>query len=84
MPTELGIYTTCASLKQTLVPHCSLKNGPKPEPSDALALVLLCIQKGSPDQAITVLNSLSPKQLKNILVDNYFLMFEGNDARTRT
>nr|CAD7400072.1 unnamed protein product [Timema cristinae] len=57
---------------------------PKPEPSDALALVLLCIQKGSPDQAITVLNSFSPKQLKNILAENYFLMFEGNDAKTRT
>jgi len=47
-----------------------------PAPSDALALVLLCIQRGSPEQAIAVLDSLSPSCLANILSNNPSLLLE--------
>ena len=47
-----------------------------PAAADALALVLLCIQRGSPEQAIAVLDSLSPASLANILSDNPSLLLE--------
>lgn len=47
-----------------------------PAASDALALVLLCIQRGSPEQAVAVLNSLSHSSLTNILSDNPTLLLE--------
>jgi hypothetical protein len=47
-----------------------------PAASDALALVLLCIQRGSPEQAVAVLDSLSPSSLINILSDNPILLLE--------
>jgi hypothetical protein len=47
-----------------------------PAASDALALVLLCIQRGSPEQAVAVLNSLSHSSLTNILSDNPVLLLE--------
>ena len=47
-----------------------------PEASDALALVLLCIQRGSPEQAIAVLDSLSPDSLSKILLNNPTLLLE--------
>ncbi|XP_069678464.1 BLOC-2 complex member HPS3 isoform X2 [Periplaneta americana] len=47
-----------------------------PVAADALALVLLCIQRGSPEQAIAVLDSLSPDSLTKILIDNPSLLLE--------
>lgn len=47
-----------------------------PAASDALALVLLCIQRGSPEQAVAVLNSLSHSSLTNLLSDNPALLLE--------
>lgn len=47
-----------------------------PAASDALALVLLCIQRGSPEQAVAVLNSLSHSSLTSILSDNPMLLLE--------
>lgn len=49
---------------------------PVPKPSDAVALVLLCIQKGSPDQAVAVLDSLPAEQLTAILLANSTLLFD--------
>ncbi|XP_049805068.1 Hermansky-Pudlak syndrome 3 protein homolog [Schistocerca nitens] len=49
---------------------------PVPKSSDALALVLLCIQKGSPEQANAVLSSFEPNQLSAILFENSMLLFE--------
>jgi hypothetical protein len=47
-----------------------------PAASDALALVLLCIQRGSPEQAVAVLNSMSHSSLTDILSDNPTLLLE--------
>lgn len=47
-----------------------------PKPSDAVALVLLCIQKGSPGQAVAVLESLPEEQLTDILIANSSLLFD--------
>lgn len=47
-----------------------------PAASDALALVLLCIQRGSPEQAVAVLDSLTPSSLISILSDNPILLLE--------
>ena len=47
-----------------------------PAAADALALVLLCIQRGSPEQAVAVLDSLSTTSLTNILSDNPSLLLE--------
>jgi hypothetical protein len=47
-----------------------------PAAADALALVLLCIQRGSPEQAVAVLDSLSPTSLTNILSNNPSLLLE--------
>ncbi|XP_063220161.1 BLOC-2 complex member HPS3 [Bacillus rossius redtenbacheri] len=65
-----------------------LSTRPEPEASDALALVLLCIQKGSPEQACAVLDSLSSDQLSDILTVNYQLIIEsgkisGNTVKSR-
>jgi hypothetical protein len=63
-----------------------------PAASDALALVLLCIQRGSPEQTVAVLNSLSHSSLTNILSDNparlleqqYPAVAEASPARSLT
>lgn len=47
-----------------------------PNPSDALALVLLYVQKGSPEQANAVLNSFDSNQLSNILTEKRNILFE--------
>ncbi|KAK7788466.1 hypothetical protein R5R35_014523 [Gryllus longicercus] len=51
-----------------------------PKPSDAVALVLLCIQKGSPGQAVAVLDSLPEEQLSDILLSNSSLLFETTSS----
>ncbi|XP_066997400.2 BLOC-2 complex member HPS3 isoform X2 [Anabrus simplex] len=57
---------------------------PVPNPSDAVALVLLCIQKGSPEQAVAVLNSISSSQLEDILLTNSGLLFDTTPSVSLT
>ncbi|CAB3376857.1 Hypothetical predicted protein [Cloeon dipterum] len=54
------------------------------DPFDALALVLLCLQKGSMDQARTVLSSLvDPQELVKALEEYHGLLFTSVDVKNK-
>lgn len=71
-------------MKRRLLVRSSSQGRPEPDPRDALALVLLCLQKGSLEQARTVLGSLmGSAQLVQALQAHHGLLFTCSEARGR-
>ena len=68
---RIGSYVWYSTEQNNLTAHRAV-----PAAADALALVLLCIQRGSPEQAVAVLDSLSTTSLTNILSDSPSLLLE--------
>lgn len=82
-PVQVSALVLCSSLlreyatdRVLAIMKKQLSTRAVPAAADALALVLLCIQRGSPEQAVAVLDSLSPTSLANILSDNPSLLLE--------
>ncbi|XP_023724080.1 Hermansky-Pudlak syndrome 3 protein isoform X2 [Cryptotermes secundus] len=71
-----ALLRECATDRVLAIMKKQLSTRAVPAASDALALVLLCIQRGSPEQAVAVLNSLSHSSLTNLLSDNPTLLLE--------
>lgn len=70
-------------MKRRLLVRSSTSNS-EPDSQDALALVLLCLQKGSLDQARTVLGSLmGSAQLVQALQAHHGLLFTCSEVRGR-
>lgn len=68
---QISSYMLYSTEQNNLTAHRAV-----PAAADALALVLLCIQRGSPEQAVAVLDSLSTTSLTSILSDNPKLLLE--------
>ncbi|XP_021913117.1 Hermansky-Pudlak syndrome 3 protein isoform X3 [Zootermopsis nevadensis] len=71
-----SLLRDCATDRVLAIMKKQLSARAAPAASDALALVLLCIQRGSPEQAVAVLDSLTPSSLISILSDNPILLLE--------
>jgi hypothetical protein len=82
-PAQVSTLVLCSSLlreyatdRVLAIMKQQLSTRAVPAAADALALVLLCIQRGSPEQAVAVLDSLSTTSLTNILSDSPSLLLE--------